>query len=114
MPDVAEVLKQCEWLISKGRSGEAAKLVLPRIEAQRRKANKEKRCRVAFDCDPQIYSDFHAQRTRYVEACGGQVAIAHALMVRCLAQLSNELIKTLAEDSGDEQYMMGTDKPEHE
>ena len=112
MPDVAEVLKQCEWLISKGRAGEAAKLVLPRIEAQRRKANKEKRCRVAFDCDPQIYSDFHAQRTRYVEQCGN-VAIAHAIMVRCLAQLSDELIKTLADDHGADDFMMSRDKENH-
>ena len=101
MPDVQEVLAQCQWLISKGRGSEAAKLVLPRIEAKRRVANKEKRTRVQFDCDEQIYSDFHAQRSRYVDACGGQVAIAHALIVRCLAQLSNELIAKLAEDDAE-------------
>lgn len=113
MPDVAEVLKQCQWLISKGRAGEAAKLVLPRIEAQRRRANKEKRCRVSFDCDPQIYSDFHAQRSRYVDIAGN-VAIAHALMVRCLAQLSDELIRTLSEDHGDEDFMMNKSREAHE
>ena len=107
MPDVNEVLTQCQWLISKGRGSEAAKLVLPRIEAKRRVANKEKRSRVQFDCDPQIYSDFHAQRSRYVDACGGQVAIAHAIMVRCLAQLTSELIHTLAEDEADAAHEQG-------
>lgn len=107
MPNVRDVLAQCQWLISKGREGEAAKLVLPRIAAQRRRANKEKLTRVQFDCDPQTYSDFHAERSRYVEACGGQVAIAHALMIRCLAQLSSEFIKTLSEDWADEDFSMG-------
>jgi len=72
------------------------------------------RTRVQFDCDPGIYADFHAQRSRYIEACAGHVPIAHAIMVRCLAQLSDELITKLSEDEGDTAYMMGTERAGHE
>jgi hypothetical protein len=96
VPDVQEVLAQCQWLISKGRGSEAAKLVLPRIEAKRRVANKEKRTRVQFDCDEQTYSDFHAERTRYVEACGNHPLIAYAIIIRLLRQLPTSSIQRLA------------------
>lgn len=98
MPNVRDALEHAKFLIEKGRGEEACKLVLPRLEAQRRKANKEKRTRVQFDCDEQTYSDFHAQRSRYIEACGNHVAIAHAIMIRLLAQLPDDSIRRLAED----------------
>lgn len=60
MPDVAEVLEQCKWLISKGRGGEAAKLLLPRVAARKRIANAEKRRRITLVTDEQNFSEFHA------------------------------------------------------
>jgi hypothetical protein len=99
MPNVLDALEEARFLVSKGRGQEPAKLVLPRIEAQRRRENKEKRTRVQFDCDEQTYSDFHAQRSRYIEACQNHPLIAYAVMIRCLAQLSDEVIKRLAEDA---------------
>lgn len=98
MPDVLACLEHCKFLISKGRGNEAAVLYLPRIEAQKRRVNKEKRHRVVFECDEQTYSEFHEQRSRYIEACGGYVPIAHQIMIRLLAQLPSESIKRLSED----------------
>lgn len=97
MPDVNECLKQAQWLIDRGRGAEPAKLVLPRLEAKRRVANKEKRTRVQFDCDEVTYSKFHEQLKRYRETAGN-VTIAHDIMIRCLAQLSDDTIRALAED----------------
>lgn len=99
MPNVAECLQQARWLVEKGLANEPAKLVLPRREAAKRRANKEKRTRVQFDCDEQLYRDFHAQLQRYRDLCGN-IAVAHGLMVDILARVSDELITQIAESSG--------------
>ena len=98
MPTVLDALEHCKFLLSKGRGDEPAVLYLPRVQAQKRRENKDKRTRVQFDCDPETYAEFHEQRSRYIEACGGYVPIAHQIMIRLLAQLPSESIKRLAED----------------
>jgi hypothetical protein len=96
MPTVKDVLEHAKWLIEKGRADEPAKLILPKIEAQRRRENKEQRTRVQFDCDVQLYSDFHIQLQRYRELCGN-VAVAHGVMVAVLRAVSDEAIRGIAE-----------------
>jgi len=98
MPTVSDCLEHAKFLVSKGRGAEAAKLVLPRLEAQKRKANAQKRTRIAFDADEQLYADFHAERQRYIEASGNHPLIAYALMIRLLQQLPTDSIRKLAED----------------
>jgi hypothetical protein len=98
MPTVLDALEHAKFLIEKGRGYEPCKLVLPRLEAQKRIANNEKRTRVAFDADEQIYSDFHAERKRYIEACGNHPLIAYAVMIKLLKGLSSDSIKRLSED----------------
>jgi hypothetical protein len=85
-------------MISIGHGAEPAVLVLPKREAAKRKANAEKRTRIAFDADEQIYADFHAERERYITACGNHSLIAYAVMIRLLKQLPDSSIKRLAED----------------
>lgn len=97
MPDVYAALEQAKHLIAAGHGDEPCKLILPKREAARRKENAEKLKRVAFDCDEQTYSDFHAERARYIEACGNHPLIAYAVMIRLLQQLPNDSIKRLAE-----------------
>lgn len=97
MPDVTEVLAQCQWLVTHGRGAEKAKLLLPRIEAKRRKQNKEGRTRLVKQLDtPETYSEFNAQFDRYIQAAGN-VQVAYSIMLRCLAQLDDQMIRTLAE-----------------
>lgn len=98
MPTVQDVLEHAKFLVSKGRGSEPAVMVLPKVEAQRRRVNKEKKTRIAFDADEQTYSDFHAERQRYIEACGNHPLIAYAIIIRLLKQLSSESIAKLAED----------------
>lgn len=107
MPDVQAAYEHAKWLIDHGRGQEPAKLVLPRIEAQRRRVNKEQRTRVQFDCDPQTYADFHAQLSRYTEACKNHRPIALAIMIRLLAQLESSSIAKLAEDEQPVQETLG-------
>jgi hypothetical protein len=98
MPTVLDALEHAKWLVEHGRGQEPCVLVLPRIEAQKRKANNEKKTRIAFDADEQTYSDFHAERQRYIEACGNHPLIAYAIMIRLLRQLPDDSIRKLAED----------------
>lgn len=98
MPDVFAALEQAKHLIEKGHGSEPAVLVLPKREAAKRKANAEKRTRIAFDADEQTYADFHAERERYITACGNHSLIAYAVMIRLLKQLPDSSIAKLAED----------------
>ena len=98
MPTLKDVAEQVKFLLDKGRADEPAKLVLPRIERQKRVANKELRTRVQFDCTPEEYSDWHKEFKRYIEASGNHPVIARSIMLRLLAQLPDDSIKRLAED----------------
>jgi hypothetical protein len=98
VPDVFAVLEQAKHLIDKGHGSEPAVLVLPKREAAKRKENQEKRTRIAFDADEQTYADFHAERQRYIEACGNHPLIAYAVMIRLLQQLPTDSITRLAQD----------------
>lgn len=98
METVQDVFEHCRWLIDKGRGGEPGKLFMPKVEAQRRKENKEGYRRVVFQVDEQLYRDWHEQKDRYVEACNGNVPIAYAIMLRLLAQLESSSIARLAAD----------------
>jgi len=98
--DVHAALEHCKFLISKGRGGEAAKLILPRIEAQKRKANKEGKTRLVKDLQSaQAYADWHKEFDRYVTAAVDP-NVGYSIMLRLLQQLPTDSIKRLAE-SGD-------------
>jgi hypothetical protein len=96
MPTVADCLEQAKFLVGKGCGHEAATLVLPRLAAEKRKANKEKRTRVQFDCSPEDYARFHEQLQRYREVCGN-VTLAHQLMVDMLAGVPDSTIRQIME-----------------
>lgn len=96
--DVFAVLAHAKFLVSKGRGHEAAKMILPRIEAQRRRANKEGRTRLVRDLhSAEAYSDWNAEFSRYVEAAGDP-NVAYSIMIRLLQQLPTESITRLAQD----------------
>jgi hypothetical protein len=98
MPNVEECLAHCKFLIEKGRGSEPAKLVLPRLEAQRRKANKEGKTRLVKDLHTaEAYQAWHTQFDRWVTICVDP-NIAYALMVKVLAYVPDENIKRLAAD----------------
>ena len=71
-------------------------IVLPKREAKRRAANKEKRTRVVFETDADTYAAFHTQLKRYRELVQN-VTIAQHIMVELLATVKDEAILALAE-----------------
>ncbi len=73
-------------------------LYLPRVEAQRRRVNQEQRRRVVFVCDPITYGEWHAQRDRWIELCGGNPTLAYPLMCKVLAAISDEAIRGMLEE----------------
>src|SRR5215471_1325785 len=97
METVADVLEHCKFLISKGRGAEPGKLFLPRIERQRRKANKEGYKRLILQMDEQLYRDWHTEIERYVEACFNNPHLAYAVQLQILAAVRTELIHQMAE-----------------
>ncbi len=106
---VKDVLEHCKWLIARGREGEAAKLLLPRIEAQRRKVNKEKRHKVQFDVTEDQYAAFHAQLQRIREHVGN-ITVAHDVLIEWLSLLKEETMDAMTDEKGDSDFAMGKDK----
>jgi hypothetical protein len=110
VPDVNAALEHCKFLISKGRGSEAAVLYLPRIEAQKRKANREKRKRIIWDVDEASYSRFNAERDRWIGVCVNKT-VAVSLMCDVLAAVPEETMRKLleagSEERADDDFMMG-------
>jgi hypothetical protein len=94
---VADIQAHCSWLIERGRQDEPAELFLPRLERQRRKANKEQHRRVVFECDPITYAAWHEMRERYWTLLPNKV-IALDVMVQILNQVSDAAIVALGEE----------------
>jgi len=101
MPSFKEELDRMVWLNKEGEVDpeERCKLIFPRLEAKKRVKNTEGRTRLIVQLDTaQTYSDFASEFARYKEVTGNP-QIAYSLMLRCLKQLSNELIKKLSEEN---------------
>jgi len=98
METVADVLEHCKFLVGKGRGSEPGKLFMPKVEAQRRKTNKEGHTRVVFVTDTETYKEWHTQKDRWIELCGGNPTLAYPIMCRVLAAISDEAIKNLYEE----------------
>lgn len=98
MPTVQDALTHCRWLIEKGRGEEKAVLYLPRVEAQRRKVNKDQHRRVVFVTEPEVYAEWHGQRDRFTELCGGNPQFAYRVMLKILGAVSEAAIQGLYEE----------------
>lgn len=73
-------------------------IVLPKREAKRRAANKEKRTRVVFECTPEQFAAFHAQLKRYRELVKN-VTVAQDILIAYIAHPTDEEIQRVAEES---------------
>jgi hypothetical protein len=96
MPTVSDVLAQIQFLIGKGRGDEPAVLYMPKVEAQKRKANQEKRKRIIWDVDEVTYSRFNTERDRWMGICVNKT-VTVSLMCDVLAAVPEETIKRLLE-----------------
>lgn len=101
MPTFKEELARMLWLQNENKISPDApcKVVLPRLEAQKRVSNKGERTRLIRELDDtETYSQFNFQFDRYIELCGGNPSIAYSLMLRLLEQLTDDMIRRLAAD----------------
>lgn len=100
VPSLKEVAEKINFLLTNGddNADRRCHFGLIDVETKERAENPKKYTRVQFRCDPQTYEDFHKQLNRYITACGNHPGIAHAIMIRLLAQLSSESITKLADD----------------
>src|SRR6266480_2264181 len=96
MPTVLDALAHCQFLISKGRGTEPAVLYLPKIEAQKRKENREKRKRIIWDVDEETYKRFNAERDRWIDICVNKT-VAVSLMCDVLAAVKEDTVRRLLE-----------------
>ncbi len=101
MPGVAKPLEELQndikWLIEHGRGQEKGIIYMPKVEAQRRRENKEGHRRVVFVTDPDTYKLWHAERDRWIELCDDNPTIAYPLMCSVLQRISDEAIRGLVE-----------------
>jgi hypothetical protein len=85
-------------------------IVLPKREAKRRAANKERRTRVVFETTPEQFAAFHVQLRRYRELIGN-VTLAHDILIAFLAQPSDGDIQAVAEEVETGEFAMGRGEP---
>ena len=97
METVADVKAHCEWLIAHGRGTEAAKLFMPKVEAQRRRENREGYKRFVIQVDEQLYRDLHAMKDRLVTLCFNNPSLAYPILVQLVAAVPDEIIVGMAE-----------------
>jgi hypothetical protein len=98
VPSLDEVAAQVKFLLSKGDGARKCHFGLVDVEAKERIANPKGRVRFIKEMgSPEEYSEWNSEFDRYTEAVGNPV-IARSIMLRCLRQLSDEMIASLAED----------------
>ena len=96
METVAEVKAHCEWLIAHGRAGEAAKLFMPKVENQRRRANKEGYHRFTIEVGS-MYGEFHAMKDRLITLCFNNPPLAYAILLDLIKAVPDEIIVGMAQ-----------------
>jgi hypothetical protein len=70
----------------------------PRREVKRRIANKEKRSRVSFACDPDTYSEFHRERERIMRVLDDNPTTFGLYLIKCLRYWDDEEIRAWKEE----------------
>ena len=103
MPTLEEVYLKAKFLYEQGPAHHSRKchFGLVDVEAKERILNPNKNKRVVFVTDATNASEFHQQKERYIEACGGNKTLGIHAMVKMLGLVSGEAIKGLMEqDSG--------------
>jgi len=84
MPSVKDVLEHCRWLIEKGRADEKAVLLLPRIESQKRRENKEQRKRIVMVVDPEFFAEWATWHEAYMLTCGENPVLARQAIIEAM------------------------------
>jgi hypothetical protein len=84
VPTVKDVLEHVKFLIEKGRADEKAVLVLPRVESQKRRLNKEKKNRIVMVVDPEFFSEWNTWHEAYMLTCGENPVLARQAIIEAM------------------------------
>ena len=84
MPTVKDVLEHVKFLIEKGRADEKAVLVLPRVESQKRRLNKEKKNRIVMVVDPEFFAEWATWHEAYMLTCGENPVLARQAIIEAM------------------------------
>jgi len=97
METVRDALAHAQWLIEHGRGEEPCKLFLPKVEAQRRRENKEGYKRFVIQVDEELYKQFHAMKDRFITLCFNNPSLAYPVLLQILAAVDDQTIVSIAE-----------------
>jgi hypothetical protein len=105
VPTLEEVYLKAKFLYEQGPAHHKRKchFGLVDVEAKARILNPDKNNRVDFITDATSASEFHQQKERYIEACGGNKTLGIHAMILLLGKISTEAIKGLIADGDNEQ-----------
>ena len=99
MPTLEEVGQRVQFLLSKGDKSRKCHFGLVDVEARERAANPKQRTRLVKELHTSTaYSEWNVQFDRYVTLVGDP-GIAYKIMVDVLASVTEESIKSLAEET---------------
>jgi hypothetical protein len=93
MASVKEEFELLKAKILAGKGGETIHVVWQDQVRRQRRENPKKTTMVRFESyDPKTYSDFHEQKQRFIDIAGDP-SIAMLLLVRALAQVSEDTLR---------------------
>jgi hypothetical protein len=84
MTTVDDVFEHARWLIEHGRGKEKGLLILPRVESQRRRENKEQRKRIVMVVDPEFYAEWATWHEAYMLTCGENPVLARQAIIEAM------------------------------
>jgi|SRR5215472_8183811 len=97
METVDDCIQHLLWMQSKGRGSEPCKNFFPRIEAQRRRENREGYRRFIIQVDEELYKQFHAMKDRFITLCFNNPSLAYPVLLQILAAVDDQTIVSIAE-----------------
>jgi hypothetical protein len=98
LPTVDECATHIRWLQDHGRGHESCVVYLPKVEAQRRRENKEKTHWIKAKVSLEAKKEWETQRDRYIGLVKNK-EVAYSIMFEILSLISDEAITARAEES---------------
>ena len=97
MPTLAEVYAKAKYLYEQGPAHHNRRCHFGLVDVEAKERIKHPRRRVVFECDETNAAEFHQQKERYINACGGNKTMGVHAMIKMLGLVSDEAIKGLME-----------------
>jgi hypothetical protein len=97
VPTLEEVYLKSKFLYEQGPAHHQRKCHFGLVDVEAKERIKHPRKRVIFETDETNAAEFHEQKERYINACGGNKTLGIHAMIKMLGMVSEEAIKGLME-----------------